>query len=188
MAYVVGGFLRGAPQQFSQAPNLRMRVRKQARHLRLQGARTDNLAQRSVGRKRQQITRKVERPGAQGSLVSFLLHLLRFRRAALEIAEHRFGEVAVFAKNLVDSIDIKLAGVGVVVKIGNVVAAFLEVLIAGRSLLSIPSRLVDGDGCCQNGQPLDGKSDVRQIRDTPVAVLKIKGVQELLGLLIVNLG
>ncbi len=77
-------------------PHLGVGVRQEPRNLVLQRACADNLAQRSVGRQRQQIAREIESTGAQGALVGLLLHLLRLGRAVPQIAEHFLGEVPVF--------------------------------------------------------------------------------------------
>ena len=65
-----------------------MRVRQQMRNLRLQSARIDDLAQRSVRRQRQQIPRDIEGPRLQRALVRILLHLGRLRRDADQILSH----------------------------------------------------------------------------------------------------
>ena len=61
-------------------------------------------------------------------------------------------------------------------EIGDVVAAPPEVLVAGRSFLSIPALLVDGRDGGQDRQALNGEGNVRQIGYGAVAVLKVEGV------------
>ena len=69
LIHVVGGRQR---RLFSNSPSRRISscgMRQQVRDLRFQRARIDDFAQRSIGRQRQQITRDVEGPRAQGALV-----------------------------------------------------------------------------------------------------------------------
>ena len=96
--------------------------------------------------------------------------------------------MTVLGKEEIDGFAIQLARRVIVAKIGNEVAALLEILVARRALLPVPARLVDHDGGRQDRQLLDGKGEVRQIGDAAMAVLKIKRVEELLGLLFVELG
>src|ERR1035438_2605 len=77
---------------------------------------------------------------------------------------------------------------GIFRKVGNKVSALLEILIASGAFLAIPARLVHRYRRSKNRQSLDGKSQVRQIRDAAMSVLKIEGVEKLLGFLLIQLG
>src|ERR1039458_969411 len=112
---------------------LGVRVRQQSRHLRLQSACADDLAQRSVGRQRQQVTRKVESAGAQSALVGVLLHFNRLGRALPQIAEHLVGEMPIFGEEQVHGLAVESPRPGIFRKVGNKVSALLEVLIDRKS-------------------------------------------------------
>jgi hypothetical protein len=62
-------------------------------------------------------------------------------------------------------------------------AGFEEVLVAGGALLAVPALFVDEDDGGEQAEALDGEGDVGQVGDGAVAVLEIKGVEELLGAL-----
>ena len=89
---------------------------------------------------------------------------------------------------MIDGFAIERASRGIVPKIGNEIAAFLEVLIAGGTLLPVPAGLVDHHGGRQDRKPFNGESQVREVRNAAVAVLEIESVEELLGLLLVQFG
>src|ERR1019366_837356 len=149
-------------------------------------ARADNLAQRSVGRQRQKVPRKVERAGAQDALVEVRLHLNRPGYAVPQIAEHLLREVTIFGEQEVDGLAVQGARAGILRKIGNKISALLEILIAGGAFLSVPAWFVDDYGGGKNRQSFDGKSQVRQIRDAAMSVLKIEGIKELFGPLLIQ--
>ena len=75
----------------------------------LQGTRADDLAQRGIGRQRQQVAREVEGAGAQGALVRILLHLSGLRRPLAQVAEHLVGEVPIFAEKMVEGFAVERA-------------------------------------------------------------------------------
>ncbi len=77
---------------------------------------------------------------------------------------------------------------GIFAKIGEEPAGFEEVLVAGGALLAVPALFVDQDDGGQQAKPLDGEGDVGQVGDGAVAVLKIEGVEELLGALGADFG
>ena len=56
-------------------------------------------------------------------------------------------------------------------------------MIAGGALLAVPALFVDEDDGGEQAESFDGKGDVGQVGDGAMAVLKIKGVEELLGAL-----
>ncbi len=160
MAYVVGSIARCLLQQFTQSPDLGVRVRQQSRHLRLQGARADDLSERGVRRQRQQISRKVKGASPQSSFVGLLLHFIRPRRQLPQIPKHLVGEVTIFGEEQVNSLAVEGTRANIPAKIGNKVSTLLEVLIAGGTFLSVPAGLVDGYCRGKNRQTLDRKCEV----------------------------
>ena len=65
----------------------------------------------------------------------------------------------------------------------RVVPRLAKVLVARGALLPVPAGLIHQGNRSQEAQTFHGKGDVRQVRNGPVTVLEIKGVQELLGAL-----
>ena len=63
-----------------------------------------------------------------------------------------------------------------------------SILVAGGALLAVPARLVDQHDGGQQAEPLDGEGDVGQVGDGAMAVLEIKGIEELLGALGADFG
>ena len=64
----------------------------------------------------------------------------------------------------------------------------MKVLVARRTLLPVPALLIHQHNGRQQAQPFHRERDVRQVGNGAVAVLKIKGVQKLLGALGADLG
>src|SRR5271165_685758 len=102
--------------------------------------------------------------------------------------EHLLGEVAILGKKKINRPTIEIACRSAAGKIGNEISTLLKVLIAGGALLAVPARLVDNYRCGQDRQLFDGKSEVCEVGDAAVAVLEVKRVEKLLGLLLVEVG
>ena len=102
--------------------------------------------------------------------------------------ENGGGGALVGGEEICDGFGVELGRGGIGAEIGKIPAGFEEVLVAGGALLAVPALLVDQHDGGQQAQPLDGKGDVGQVGDGAVAVLKIKGVEELLGALGADLG
>ncbi len=160
-----------------------MRVRKQVRHLRLQRARVHDFAERSVRSERQQVARNVEGPGLKSALVGFLLHVGRLGRDADQVLRHVGGERVVLGEKKIQSFAVELAGYVVGAELGRVVAAPLEILVAGGALLAVPSLFVGQFDGGENREPLDRQRDMRQVGDGAVAILKVERVEKFLRLL-----
>ena len=124
-------------------------------------SRIDDFAQRSVRCQGQQISRNIKSPRPQGAVVAFLLHLRGLRRDAHEIMKDLLGKRFVFGKQTVDCFAIQRPGLIVSPEIRGVVSAFLEILVARRALLPIPSLLVGYGNRCEDGKLFDRQSDVR---------------------------
>src|ERR1700747_2957042 len=140
--------------------NLRMRVREQVRDLILQSARVDDLSERSVSSQRQEVARNIEGACFQRTVVGLLLHLIGLRRSLCQIAEHIFGERFVFREKIVDGAGVQLPCRGVAAEVGSVVATFSEILVAGGTLLPVPTLLVSDDDGGQDRELFDRKSYV----------------------------
>ena len=91
-------------------------------------------------------------------------------------------------KEIGDGLGVKLGRGGIRAEIREIPAGFEEVLVAGGALLAVPALLVDQHDGGQQAEPLDGEGDVGQVGDGAVAVLKIKGVEKLLGALAADFG
>ena len=127
---VVGGIARGFLQALPQRAYLGERVRQQARDLRLQRARIDDLAEGSVGGQRQQIARYVEGAGAQGALVRLLLHVDGTRRAFLQVAEHARRDSLILGEKVLNRVAEERARDAAAAEIGHVVVRMGKILIA----------------------------------------------------------
>ena len=68
-------------------------------------------------------------------------------------------------KQAVDGVAIKPTRLVVAIEVRNVVAAFLEVLVAGRAFLPIPSLLVGNCDGCEDRKLFDGQRDMGKIRN-----------------------
>ncbi len=119
-----------------------MGVREQVRDLDLQRTGVDDLAQRRVGSQRQQVARDVEGAGLQRALVLLLLHVGGLGGDADEVLRHVRRERVIFCKKTIQRLAVEIAGFVVGPKVGGVVAALLEILIAGGALLAVPALLV----------------------------------------------
>ena len=128
-------------QQLRQVADLGVSVREQVRDLVLQRPRIHDLAQRGVGGQGQEVAREVEGARAQRALVDLRLHLRGPWRALLQIAEHPLGGALVLGEQELDGFAVEPPRFFVVAEIGGVVAALLEVLIAGGALLAVPALL-----------------------------------------------
>ena len=146
------------------------------------------MAKRRVGGQRQQVAGHVEGAGAERALVGLGLQRLGARDAAAQQFKNRGGNALVGAEKILDGLGVKLRRSGVFSKTRKIPAGFEEVLVARGALLAVPARLVDEHDGGQQAEPLDGKGDVGQVGDGAMAVLKIKGIQELLGALGADFG
>jgi hypothetical protein len=162
-------------------------VGEQARDLGFEGAGADDLAERGVGGQRKQVAGDVEGAGFEGALVGLGLEGLGAGTRRRRI-ENGGGGALVGGEEIFDGARSRAAGGGILAEIGEIPAGFEEVLIAGGALLAVPALLVDQDDGGQQAEPLDGEGDVGQVGDGAVAVLKIKGVEELLGALGADFG
>ena len=73
-------------------------------------------------------------------------------------------------------------------EVRGVPARAAEVLVACRTLLAIPSLLVNQFDRSQQAEPLDREGDVGQVGDGAMPVLEVEGVEELFGALGADLG
>src|SRR3954465_10207387 len=101
--------------------------------------------------------------------------------------QHLLREGLILGKKKIDGGAIVAAGSGICSKVGNKVAALLEILVARGALLSVPALLIDENNRRQNRQLLNGKRQMRQIGNRAVSVLEIKCVEKLLSLLLADL-
>ncbi len=112
------------------------------RNLRLQRARIHNLAERSVGRQRQKVTRNVEGPRLQRALVRFLLHVGRFGSNVDQILRHVRRKRLVLGEQKIQCLAVETSPLIIRPEIRRVIPTLLEVLIPRRPLLPIPALLV----------------------------------------------
>jgi len=184
--HVPCGLRGGVAQLFAKLANLFERAGEQSRHLGFERPRIHNLAQRGVGRERQQVARCIERASLQGPRVGIFFHLIGTRDYPLERLKHAGTEFVVGGEEALDGLGV--VGAVVAVEVRGVPAGAAEVLVAGGALLAIPARLVHQRDGRQQAQLLHREGDVREVRDGAVAVLEVEGVEELLGLLRADLG
>ena len=163
-------------------------MREQPGDLGFERACVDDLAERGIGGERQQVAGDVEGAGLEGALVGLGLHRLGARDALAQGFVDGSGGALVGGEEILDGVRVEFGGSGIGGEVGKVPAGFLEVLIAGGAFLAVPALFVDQDDGGQQAQALDGEGDVGQVGDGAVAVLEIKGVEELLGALGADLG
>ena len=156
---------------------------EQPRDLGLQRPRIHNLAQRGVGSQGQQVARYVKGARLERSLVGVRWHGFRAGNTPAQSIKDRRGGSLVGVKKLFDILGVELCRGGILAEIREKPAGFEKILVAGGALLPVPALLVHQDDGRQQAEPLNGHGNVGQIGDGAVAVLKIKGVQELLGAL-----
>ena len=181
--YIPRGASGGFAELCSKVAHFGDGMRKQTGHLRLEGARVDDLAEGGIGGQRQQVSCHIEGPRLEGAVVGFGLHLLGTDDALAEGFVNCGGGALVGREKAPDGVAVKVGGGGVGAEVREVPAGFLEVLIAGGAFLAVPALLVDQYDGCKQAQALDGKGDMGQVGDGAVAVLKIECVKELLGAL-----
>src|SRR5580658_9146503 len=143
--------------------------------------RVDDLPQRSIRSQRQQVARDVKGPRLQRALVRFLLHLGRLGRDADQVLRHMRRERLVLGEEKIKRLTIERASFAVGAELRRVIAAFFEVLIAGRTLLPVPALLVGQLDSSENREPLYRQRDVRQVGNRAVTVLEVESVKKLLG-------
>jgi len=97
--------------------------------------------------------------------------------------KNRRGGALVGVEQMLDGPGVEMRGLGMLAEIGEKPARFHKVLVARRALLAVPALLVHQHNGRQQAQPLHGKGHVRQVGNRAMPVLKIKGVQKLLGAL-----
>ncbi len=163
-------------------------MREQAGDLGFKSAGADDLAERGVGGEREQVAGDVEGAGAEGALVGFGLEAFRACDALAEQIEDGGADALVGGEEAVDGLGIELGRSGICSEIREIPAGFEEILIAGGAFLAVPAGLVDEDNGGKEAEALDGEGDVGEVGDGAVAVLKIKGVEELLGALGADFG
>ena len=185
---VPGGSGGGFAELDAQIAHLGGGMAEQAGDLGFQGAGVHDLAERGVGGERKQVAGHVECAGLEGALVGLGLHGFGTGDAAAQGIENGRGGALVSVEEARNGLGIKLCRGRIRAKIRKKPAGFEEVLVAGRSLLAVPPLLVNQHDGGQQAEPLDGEGDMGQVGDRAVAVLKIKGVEELLGSLAVDLG
>ena len=130
MVDVVSRFGRSPFQQLAEMADLLVRIGQQACDLAFQGARVNDLAQRSIRCQRQQISRDVEGTRPHSALVGFLLHVRWPGGDFRQITKHRVRVLFVFGKETVNRLLVESACRLVTAEIRRVVAAFLEILVA----------------------------------------------------------
>ena len=177
----------GVAQALAQLADFGIGTRQQARDLRFERAGVDDLAERGVGRQRQQVAGYVEGACLQSPVVALLLHLRGLCNLRLQRLEHALGEFVIRRKQSFNRFAVELGCVAVRAEVGHVPAALFEILVPCRPLLSVPSLLVDERDGGQQRQSLDGEGDMGQIGDRSMAVLEIECVEELFGALAADL-
>ena len=173
----------GVTQLCAQVPNLGGGMGEQARDLSFEGAGAHDLAERGIGCQRQQIAGDVEGAGAESALVSLQLQGFGARNAAAEQVEDSGADMLVGIEEAFYGFGVELGRFGIFSEIREIPAGPEEVLVAGGTLLAVPAGLVDEGNGSQQTESLDGEGDVSQVGDGAMAILKIKGVEELLGAL-----
>src|SRR5262249_20931117 len=104
------------------------------------------------------------------------------------VAQHRLAEGLIFSEEKIHGRAVGgFAGFTTGAKIRNVITALLEILVARGALLSVPALLIHQNNRRQDRKLFHGKGHMRQVGDRAVAVLEIKSVEKLLGLLLADL-
>ena len=168
---------------FAEVADLGGGVGEEARNLGFKGAGVDDLSERGVGGKGEQIAGYVEGAGFEGAVVGVGLHFGGAGDAGLEGFVDGGGGGAVGGEEVLHGLGVEGFGGGVGSEVGEVPAGFEEVLVAGGALLAVPALFVDEDDGGEEREAFDCEGDVGEVGDGAVAVLKIEGVEKLLGAL-----
>ena len=165
MIGVVRGRGCGPLQQFTKFTHFLVTVREQVGNLRFQRACVDDFTKRRIGSQRKHVTRNVERSGPQSAVVCFLLHLRGLCFDAAQILKHLLRERFIFGKQVCYGLPVQISCLAVIAEIGRVVAALLEILVAGRAFLAIPALLVGDGDCRENRKAFNRQRNMRKVSD-----------------------
>ena len=95
-----------AAQLVAEGADLGELAGEQAGDLGLEGARVDDLAERGVGREREEVAGDVKGAGLEGAVVGVGLHLRRAGDAGLEGGEHALADLVVGGEEGLDGLGV----------------------------------------------------------------------------------